>query len=205
MCKELASDGTGRPFLHSLNARSEAQGAKRASPKIREQGGGEGSPGCRGVRPCSSGSCLLHALAPCSQPGSGVGVGWGAECPLLSGARREGAGGERQEALLELSRGNFVGKGDKEEHQKDPSVCGEEPSGLNSLPARRGDEKADRRQPRVPEPSCSAGPSSHRAGEPAGCPWGCDSLAFFIYWRGGTHEITPHYPGPMQRAMLCSW
>lgn len=36
---------------------------------------------------------------------------------LLGGKRREG-GRERQEALLELWRGNFVGKGDKEEHQK---------------------------------------------------------------------------------------
>ena len=38
--------------------------------------------------------------------------------------REEGkeGGGERQEALLELSRGNFVGREDKEKHQKE-SQC----------------------------------------------------------------------------------
>lgn len=45
-----------------------------------------------------------------------------AHCQALQGAAwwgKEGGRRERQEALLELSRGNFVGKGDKEEHQKE--------------------------------------------------------------------------------------
>lgn len=97
--------------------------------KVREAGGGGGAallvpvPGRASSRPCSL-------------PGPRGAAWWGEM------GRREGGGG-RQEALLELLRGNFVGKGDKEDIKRSPRVCGEEPRGLNSLPAGRGDEKAD--------------------------------------------------------------
>ena len=108
-CKELASDGTGEPFLYSLNVRSEAQGANHTSPKMREKAEGRE---VRWQRVCP----LLPVLAgspprPCSLLAA----------RLLDEAGKEG-GGERQEALLELSRGNFVGREDKEKHQKE-SQC----------------------------------------------------------------------------------
>ena len=86
-----------------------AQGAKHASPKIREKVEGRAVRWQR-VRP------LLPVLAgsppcPCSLLAA----------RLLGESGKEG-GGERQEALLELSRGNFVGREDKEKHQKE-SQC----------------------------------------------------------------------------------
>lgn len=66
-------------------------------------------------------------LCKVGDPGS-----WKARaCPRSLPGPREGGslglegrerGGQRQEALSELLRGNFVGKGDKEEHQKE-SQC----------------------------------------------------------------------------------
>lgn len=86
-----------------------AQGAKRASPKIREKVEGRAVRWQR-VRP------LLPVLAgspprPCSLLAA----------RLLGEAGKEG-GGERQEALLELSRGNFVGREDRETSKGVP-VC----------------------------------------------------------------------------------
>lgn len=95
--------------------------------------------------------------------------------------------------LLELLRGNFIGKGDKEDIKRSPSACGEEPGGLNSPPAGRGDEKADWRPPRVPEPSCSGLGSRAARGEAS------PSSALFIYWAGDAHVkslLAPCSPAP---------
>lgn len=47
----------------------------------------------------------------------------------------------------------LLGREIKRNIKRRPSAFGEEAGGLNSLPAGRGDEKADSPQPRVPEPS----------------------------------------------------
>lgn len=94
------------PTLQKAGARptgkalSQGQGTEA---KIREA---RASGGCNLTPLCSWPSLLVSLLT--ARPHRG----------LLGGAKREG-GRERQEALLELSRGNFVGKGDKEEHQKE--------------------------------------------------------------------------------------
>lgn len=84
-------------------------------------------------------------------------------------------------------------------------MCGEEPSGLNSLPAGRGDEKADRRQPQVLELSGSTRAPRTRLGRwrlPAGIP----RFGFtYLLGAGRTCEISPPAgTHPMQQTVFCS-
>ena len=82
-------------------------------------------------------------------------------------------------------------------------MCGEEPGGLNSFPAGRGDEKADSGQPQVPEPSCSACPPRTRLGSRLAAR-GAATVRLYLFIGGRRmHEITLHSPNPVQQAMIC--
>ena len=74
-------------------------------------------------------------------------------------------------------------------------MCGEEPGGLNSLPAGRGDEEADSWQRRVPERAAAPALPSPGWGA-GGCPRGFDGSALFICWEGKGHSSSPPVPTP---------
>lgn len=133
---------------------------------------------------------LLHALAPCLLPGY-----------LVRQGRREVGRGKRPSWSC---RGAILLGGKiKRNIKRSPSVCGEEPGGLNSFPAGRGDEKADSRQPRVPEPSSSACPPRTRLGSRLAAR-GAATVRLYLFIGGRrTHEITPRSPSPVQPAMIC--
>lgn len=82
---------------------------------------------------------------------------------LLGGVRQEG-GRQRQEALLELMRGNFVGKGDKQEHQKESQGVWRGTRWIKFSSSWEPDEKADSGQLRVLEQRSSAHPPLIRLG-----------------------------------------
>lgn len=75
-------------------------------------------------------------------------------------------------------------------------MCGEEPAGLNSLPAGRGDEKADSRKRRSRSgASSSARPPLVSLGSQR-LPTGLDGSALFICWEGKGHSSPPPVPTP---------
>lgn len=77
----------------------------------------------------------------------------------------------------------LLGREIKRNIKRSPRVYREEPGGLNSVPAGRGDEKADSRLPQVLETSCSSALPSPGSGA-GGCLWGCNGRPALFFRRG---------------------
>lgn len=82
-------------------------------------------------------------------------------------------------------------------------MCGEEPGGLNSLPAGSSDEKADSWQLQVLELRSSAHPPLIRLGSQR-----CGAVRVWLYLLIGRGKDTPRllcWSPPQAAALLCCW
>lgn len=143
----------------------------RSKGKVHLSQGQEARPG--GGKPGLAEGATLLLQCPCSAARTQNPRG------AASGAGDGGRWGRGRRPSWSCRVAILLGREIKRNIKRSPSVCGEKPGGLNSLPAVRGDEKADSCSRRSRSRAAALTfPAPHQAGEPVAA---CGAARGWLY------------------------